>query len=107
MRSPKNTSGCAYEECRRSLEHERPFEKRTKGVTELGCSLFLAHHLCDSVPDDSASFLNLLLSQADSDANLETGRHNLLRLEVVFECLQAGDKDSVGKALDTSTQVSA
>jgi hypothetical protein len=71
------------------------------------CSLFLAHHLRDSVPDDGASFLNLLLGQANSDANLESGRHNLLRLEVVFECLQAGDKDSIGKALDKSTHVSA
>lgn len=59
------------------------------------------------MPDDSASFLNLLLGQANRDANLETGRHNLLRLEVVFEGLQAGDKDSVGKALDTSTHVNA
>jgi hypothetical protein len=50
-------------------------------------SLFLAHHLGDSVPDNSASFLNLLLGQTDSDANLETGGHDLLGLEIIFERL--------------------
>jgi hypothetical protein len=81
------------------LGHERSFEKGTKLVTERGCSLFLAHHLRDSVPDDGAGFLDLFLGQADSDADLETGGHDLLGLEVVFEGLEAGDEDSVCKTL--------
>jgi hypothetical protein len=80
--------------------------KERKGVTELDWLLFLAHHLRDSVPNDGACFFNLLLGQTNSDANLETGRNDLLRLEVVFDCLKAGDKDSIGKALDTITHVS-
>lgn len=51
------------------------------------------------MPDDGASFLNLLLGKADGYADLETGRHDLFRLEVIFKCLEAGDEDSVGKAL--------
>ena len=62
-------------------------------------SLFLAHHLGDSVPDNSASFLNLLLGQTDSDANLETGGHDLLGLEIIFERLESRDKNAIGKAL--------
>lgn len=65
----------------------------------MACSLFLAHHLGDGVPDNSASFLNLLLGQADSDANLETGGHDLLGLEIIFERLESRDKNAIGKAL--------
>lgn len=73
--------------------------KERRGVITLSCSLLLAHHLGDSVSDCSTSFLNLLLGQADSDANLQTGRHNLFGLVVIFKCLEAGDEDSVGEAL--------
>lgn len=65
----------------------------------MACSLFLAHHLGDSVPDNSASLLNLLLSQADSHANLETGGHDLLGLEIIFERLESRDKNTIGEAL--------
>jgi hypothetical protein len=51
------------------------------------------------VPDDSASFLNLLLGQADSDTNLETGGYDLFGLEIIFERLESRDKNTVGKAL--------
>ena len=51
------------------------------------------------MPDDGASFLDLLFGKADGDANLEGRWHDLLRLEVILMRLEAGDQDSVGKAL--------
>lgn len=60
-------------------------DQKPRRGTEVIRLLFLAHHLGDSVPDDSASFLDLFLGHTDSNANLETGGNDLLGLEIIFE----------------------
>ena len=46
-----------------------------------------------------ASLLGFFLREAGRNANLQAWRDNLLWLEVVFEILETGDKNTIGETL--------
>lgn len=93
------------EDARSRCGHERSLMAATtifsREVHKQNLLLF-AHHLCDGVPDDGTSLLDFLLGEAGCDANLERSRNDLLRLKVILQSLETGDKHTVGEALLTT-----
>ena len=66
----------------------------------------LTQHLGDGVSDDGAGFFELFLRQANCDAHLQGCGNDLLRLKIVLKCLEAGDEDTIRKALQMIHKIS-